>query len=222
MGKQSNPVSALVLQAVRDGARTTREIVDAVAPRVPDELAMMYYRMRARNRKDCRNLGKVAGPLNCGRKYLVMGVISNCVQSGRLVRMGPSTYDLPPPGHTPRRRGGKAGKAAAGGDVPLRQRVLDLVLRGERSVTEVVAELGRYVSASQAVTASRREDAKPSRVSRNKCRRGDRPTGEHVEQGRRVVIQNELLELRRRGKIVRVRTGVYGPPPPRIFQPQAC
>jgi len=110
--------------------------------------------------------------------------------------------------------------------VPMTERVLQLVCsRPETSVSLAVLRLGRYVSEAQAAACGhRRLRSRNSAARRGKDRITVRETvlaSTLAEWGRRNIVSEILSQLTRQGKIVRLRRGVYGPPPPKLHQPVA-
>lgn len=88
--------------------------------------------------------------------------------------------------------------------VPRRRRVLEAVLRlGECTVAQVRAEVGRYISASEAALMR-------ARAIRHRGRQGGDP--------RQLLVLTDLARLVRGGKLRRVWPGVYAPPLPTIYK----
>lgn len=89
------------------------------------------------------------------------------------------------------------------------QRVLDAVLAsGRRSIKQLVADVGKYVSTATATKIGRgiaAADARRGRSIRNLA-----------PVGRYKAVFKALRNLVASGKLVKVRPGVYSVPPPRI------
>lgn len=90
----------------------------------------------------------------------------------------------------------------------MRQLVLREVLKHDQAtVSQVLAAVGKSISASKAAAVGRRiRSGKSSgRVS-------------VVDLGKKHMVNHALCELLRAGKIRRVGKGVYAPPLPRLFK----
>src|SRR5688572_20273760 len=97
---------------------------------------------------------------------------------------------------------------------PLLHSVLEYVLKhGEVSVAQVTAGVGHTISAPQAIRSGRTDVKKIDRKYKK------RSVTQLVDLGRRRLIGNALIELRRRGKLRRVRKAVYAPLLPQLYQP---
>lgn len=120
----------------------------------------------------------------------------------------------------------KKSKGKSKKPVPMKERILQLVCsRSETSIKLVVARLGKYISDARAAVYGRRE----LRSNNSMIRRGKRagevrdsvPLPHLLARGRAGYIAGVMGEMYREGKIVRLRRGVYGPPPPKLHQPVA-
>ncbi len=89
----------------------------------------------------------------------------------------------------------------------LRALIIDLVCsRSQIPIKEIVAALGCHISAAKAASAKGVKVGIHASVARR------------VQVGKRYIISYTLSVLYRKGKISRFGSGVYGPPPPKIFQ----
>jgi hypothetical protein len=108
-------------------------------------------------------------------------------------------------------------------DVPFKHRVLSSALsRPSSTVSEVLGDVGRYVSATRAVQAAdaryrRRVSYDMRRRGHCGCRRPD--TTRLIETGKRELVRWALRRLVSEGKLVRLSVGVYGPPLPHVYNP---
>ncbi len=99
----------------------------------------------------------------------------------------------------------------------LTQAVLRAVYQlGECSVARVTAEVAWIIGSAQAV-------AECNRRARFEEKRGRRiqPQNDSITQGKRWIVGTCLSSLKRGGKVIRVRWGVYGPVPPKVYNPAA-
>jgi len=98
----------------------------------------------------------------------------------------------------------------------LQSRILETVLvLGECSIAQVLAEVGRYIPAAQAAATGRvlyRAEAKRGRPGIRTRQRS------LVERGRRQFVSDTLKRLVKRDKILRVRVGVYAPKGLQLFR----
>lgn len=112
-----------------------------------------------------------------------------------------------------------AGKAQKG---TLPQRCLEAVLAGASTVAEVLAVVGRTISAPQACRRCRTADSiirKPGRSHKSGPLQHVRTNREAAARGRRQLVADVLGVLCKRGFITRISRGAYGPLPPKLFQP---
>ncbi len=99
----------------------------------------------------------------------------------------------------------------------LTQAVLRAVYQiGECSVAKVTAEVAWIIGSAQAV-------AEYNRRARGEKKRGKpfQPRNDPITQGKRWIVATRLSSLKRGGKIIRVSWGVYGPMPPKVYNPAA-
>lgn len=85
----------------------------------------------------------------------------------------------------------------------LSDRIVAFVNAGHRTVSDVLAEFGKEVSAA---SASRVVERRNKRYGKRRV-----PLKDQVEVGRRNVLANMLIRMAKCGKIRRVSLGVYGP-----------
>ncbi len=109
-------------------------------------------------------------------------------------------------------------------DITLRERVRRWVVEhGPCTIAQITLALGRYISAARAVQEGKRLLVITStRTDRRYRTNPANPiyTTEHLASGgRRNMVTNNVSELARDGLLARVSRGVYGPPPPKLFQP---
>lgn len=106
-------------------------------------------------------------------------------------------------------------------NVPLRRLILQTVLElGEADVTTVLARVGKYISASQAVTAGQHVvRGARKRKDRRKRYQYQPSTGHLTRLGRRRLVRDALCRLYKRGELERVRSGVYRAPRPKLHTP---
>ncbi len=94
------------------------------------------------------------------------------------------------------------------------QRVVESVMsRGESTSTQVLADVGKYISAAQAAQIAHNRANRPS----------VKETGKRnfsLETAKKIRVSENLAKLYGAGKIRRVRPGVYAPLEPKIFVPE--
>ncbi len=94
------------------------------------------------------------------------------------------------------------------------QRVLESVMsRGESTSTQVLADVGRFISAARAAQMAHNRANRPS-VKEMGIKNFS------LETAKKIRISENLSKLYGRGKIRRVRPGVYAPLEPKIFVPE--
>ena len=100
----------------------------------------------------------------------------------------------------------------------LRDRVVEAVLQlGQCTTNEVLAIVGRYISASQAVLAGRRRlKVQVKRHEAKKSRLDTESPRSLVAIGRKRIVSEYLCRCVRKGRIRRVSNGIYAPVLPRI------
>lgn len=101
----------------------------------------------------------------------------------------------------------------------LQGEVLACVLNnGIITIDQVIARVGRDISASQAAAAGRRIRACQRREATKKGLRQGTKRSTAVDIGRRQLIASALCHLCKSGKIRRVSKGCYAPPLPKLYK----
>jgi hypothetical protein len=84
---------------------------------------------------------------------------------------------------------------------------------GPCTMRQILAGVGKYISANRASNACRRRDAYDAR--RGQPRR-ERTVQQAIEAGRQQLLWEYSYELLSKGRIAKLKKGIYGPLPPKL------
>jgi hypothetical protein len=205
MTSKPKPLYQLILDAVACRGRSTpAQVLSMVSKYIPASRAVQAAQ-RCRRNDAARRPVKRPRPIPLDRqvargKYLlVILTLMSLKQRGRVKRIRRGIYAPIRPKNLSKR---------------LVQALLD---HGECSTTRLIGFVGSSIPAAEAAAYARtqyKHDLKRHNIKAG----GVHTAAWFVQNGRRVKVIAALKSLALRGKIRRVRRGVYGPPLPRLFR----
>jgi hypothetical protein len=192
----------------RNGQFTLREAVAACGHLVPDAVALNRTRNAAEQRIRLDNdswlkRADKAARLAYGRRFCVMVSLRGLIERRQAVRLGRGLYGPVP----------SAEAAPAAAWISWTTRAVEVVRQagGDCTLRRVAAELGSLISAAAAMRAAnnqRRSDRKRGKAFMEGADQADL-----IELGRRDIVGGALCNAVNKGRLIRVRRGVYALPP---------